>query len=114
MLALNKGTAFLTELPARGKSHAEILDVVAAYKALGGEEWRQGKLSGCVYGADESVSQLVTQVFSKFAFANPLHPDVFPDVRKMEAEVIRMTLNLFNGDENACGSVRALTQLVTS
>jgi sphinganine-1-phosphate aldolase len=34
-----------------------------------------------------------------------MHADVFPDVRKMEAEVVRMTCNLFNGDENSCGTM---------
>ena len=27
--------------------------------------------------------------------------------RKMEAEVVRMTIDLFNGDDDACGSVSA-------
>lgn len=29
-------------------------------------------------------------MYTDYAFSNPLHPDVFPGVRKMEAEVIRM------------------------
>lgn len=31
---------------------------------------------------------------SKFVVSNPLHPDVFPGVRKMEAEVVKMCLTL--------------------
>ena len=30
---------------------------------------------------------------------------IFPSVRKMEAEVVRMTLKLFNGNEDCCGTV---------
>lgn len=33
-----------------------------------------------------------------FSLSNPLHPDVFPYVRKMEAEVVAMTLSLFQAD----------------
>lgn len=40
-----------------------------------------------------------------FAWSNPLHADVFPDVRKMEAEVVRMCCNLFNGEKDSCGTV---------
>ena len=40
-----------------------------------------------------------------FAWANPLHPDVFPDVRKMEAEVVRMCCTMFHGDSVTCGAV---------
>lgn len=39
------------------------------------------------------------------AWTNPLHPDVFPGVRKMEAEVVRMCCTLFHGDQNTCGCV---------
>ena len=45
------------------------------------------------------------QVYSEFAWANPLHPEVFPDIRKMEAEVVRMACHMFNGDLNTCGTV---------
>ena len=39
------------------------------------------------------------------AFANPLNPDAFPGIRKIEAEVVRMTLKLFNGDDDCGGTV---------
>lgn len=55
------------------------------------------------------------------AYTNPLHPDIFPGnlinslnfpfcnkkissgICKMEAEVLRMVANLFNGNSNTCG-----------
>lgn len=41
----------------------------------------------------------------KFLLSNPLHPDVFPGVRKMEAEVIAMALSLFHADpQRGCGT----------
>ena len=44
-------------------------------------------------------------VFSAAAYANPLHPDVFPGVNKMEAEVTRIVLNLFHGPPDSCGTL---------
>jgi hypothetical protein len=32
---------------------------------------------------------------SLFVVSNPLHPDVFPGVRKMESEIVSMCLNLY-------------------
>ena len=41
-----------------------------------------------------------------FASTNPLHPEVFPSIRKFESEIIAMTLNLLaNGVDGACGAV---------
>ena len=40
-----------------------------------------------------------------FAWSNPLHPEVFPNVVKMEAEIVRMTCNMFNGGPKAVGTV---------
>ena len=53
-----------------------------------------------------------SQVYSQFAWSNPLHADVFPDVRKMEAEVVRMTCNLFNGGPDTCGTVSSMCQFI--
>ena len=38
-----------------------------------------------------------------FIVVNPLHISEFMPVTTMEAEIIRMVANLFNGDENSCG-----------
>jgi hypothetical protein len=64
-------------------------------------------LSGtCHKEPDEQRVKTVTEAYSKTAFANPLNPDAFPGIRKMEAEVVRMCCNLFNGDpDSSCGTV---------
>ena len=47
----------------------------------------------------------MTEAYRKFALSNPLHPDIFPSVRKMESEIVSMVVNMHNGDRNCCGSV---------
>ncbi|TRY72161.1 hypothetical protein TCAL_03949 [Tigriopus californicus] len=49
--------------------------------------------------------ETMTSAYKLTAFANPLNPDAFPGIRKFEAEVVRMTLNLFHGDDKACGTM---------
>ena len=43
----------------------------------------------------EELNSIIAGAMSKFLVSNPLHPDVFPGVRKMEAEVVAMCLDLY-------------------
>ncbi|KAL9694002.1 hypothetical protein quinque_013287 [Culex quinquefasciatus] len=97
--------AFTTRLPEQGLKQDEILKKVDDYLALGHYRWKEGFLSGGVYYFDPELVKLVTEVYGKASYTNPLHADVFPGVCKMEAEVVRMTATLFNGDDNACGTM---------
>jgi len=47
--------------------------------------------------------KIQTEAFGKFTVANPIHPDVFPGVRKMEAEIVSMVLTLFNAPVGGAG-----------
>lgn len=64
------------------------------------------KLSGTVYSGASELTKLATTIYSQFAWSNPLHPAVFPSVRQMESEVVRMCCTMFNGDSDTCGSVK--------
>ena len=47
--------------------------------------------------------KLQAEAFEKFIVANPIHPDVFPGVRKMEAEIVAMVLAMYNAPNGAAG-----------
>ncbi|XDT20246.1 Pyridoxal-dependent decarboxylase conserved domain [Nakaseomyces glabratus] len=66
--------------------------------------WEQGRVSGAVYHGGKELIKLQSEAFEKYCVANQLHPDVFPAVRKMEAEVVSMTLKMFNAPETGCGT----------
>lgn len=53
-------------------------------------EWENGQVSGAVYHGGKEMLDLQSEAYRMFAVSNPLHPDVFPGVRKMEAEVVAM------------------------
>ncbi len=61
------------------------------------------KMSGGVYVADKQHWDFVNDVMNKFVVTNPLHADEFTIVTQMEAEILRMVLNLYHGDEKSCG-----------
>ena len=65
--------------------------------------WEDGFVSGAVYHGGDSLTTLQTHAFGKFATANPIHPDVFPGVRKMEAEIVAMVLAMFNAPSGGAG-----------
>ncbi|TKR64459.1 hypothetical protein L596_024986 [Steinernema carpocapsae] len=97
---------FIRELPDGAKSMEEILNIAEKYEAMNSFDVDNGRVSGAVYTdrLDDHL-ELLTKIFHKYAYSNPLHPDVFPGCRKMEAEVIRMIANLYHGPETSCGTM---------
>uniref|UniRef100_A0A1A9WWT6 sphinganine-1-phosphate aldolase n=1 Tax=Glossina brevipalpis TaxID=37001 RepID=A0A1A9WWT6_9MUSC len=93
------------ELPEDGLSNERILKLVDQHLNLGEYDWRDGRVSGAVYGFHEELVDLVTKVYGKASYTNPLHPDIFPGVCKMEAEVVRMACTLFRGGPETCGTM---------
>lgn len=69
-------------------------------------DWKQGRISGGAFsGKKDNFTKLLTVIYGQYALSNPLHCDIFPGVRKMEAEIVKMTLDIFHGDKDACGCV---------
>lgn len=96
---------FITVLPENGLKQDQILQKVDDYLNLGHYKWKEGFISGAVYYFNPDLVKLVTEVYGKASYTNPLHADVFPGICKMEAEVIRMTATLFNGGPKSCGTM---------
>ncbi len=76
------------------------------YILLGDFKAETGSLSGvCHKPPQPEKVETVTEAYRLTAYANPLNPEAFPGIRKMEAEVVRMAINIFHGDEKAGGTV---------
>ncbi|XP_075932909.1 sphingosine-1-phosphate lyase 1 [Anarhichas minor] len=105
LCTLKEGMSYTKQLPSKGLSQSQVLDKIREYQTLNEVQWETGCVSGAVYWGDESLTNLLVKVYGDFAWSNPLHPDIFPGVRKMEAEVVRMSCTLFHGGPNSCGTV---------
>uniref|UniRef100_A0A673B847 sphinganine-1-phosphate aldolase n=1 Tax=Sphaeramia orbicularis TaxID=375764 RepID=A0A673B847_9TELE len=105
LCSLKDGMTYTHQLPSKGLSQSQVLDEIRQYQTLNEVQWEKGCVSGAVYWGDESLTKLLVKVYGDFAWSNPLHPDIFPGVRKMEAEVVRMSCTLFHGGPNSCGTV---------
>lgn len=66
-------------------------------------------MSGAVYRTNSELAQLMGNVYAIASYTNPLHPDIFPGICKMEAEVVRIACHLFNGDRAACGTASSFS-----
>ncbi|KAB5585838.1 pyridoxal phosphate-dependent transferase [Coniochaeta sp. 2T2.1] len=96
-------TRYLT-LPKEGWSEEAVRSELDTLAKMDHTRWEDGYVSGAVYHGEEDLMRLQTEAYGKFTVANPIHPDVFPGVRKMEAEIVSMVLNLFNAPPGAAGA----------
>jgi sphinganine-1-phosphate aldolase len=62
-----------------------------------------GKMSASVYCAQDDHWDFISQVMRETMEANPLWATEFSAIVQLEAEVIRMTLDLYHAPEGACG-----------
>ena len=97
------GVTRYLNLPKDGWSEETVLKELESLAKMDHTRWEDGYVSGAVYHGGDSLMRLQTEAFGKFTVANPIHPDVFPGVRKMEAEVVAMVLALFNAPLGGAG-----------
>lgn len=100
-----KKIPFLQELQQKGMEENEIIQTLNNYLQLGHYDWKEGYVSGTVYYYSDELIKILTKVYSAASYTNPLHADVFPGVCKMEAEVVRISANLFHGGPESCGTM---------
>ncbi|VVC95719.1 unnamed protein product [Leptidea sinapis] len=93
------------ELPEHGLSSDRVIEEIRDHLSLGTCDWKSGNVSGAVYHTCEDISRVACDAYALTAYTNPLHADVFPGINKMEAEIVRMAINLFHGDDECCGTV---------
>jgi sphinganine-1-phosphate aldolase len=73
IIKANKGNPYITKLPDKSSTTKEVLAKVDNYLKMNTITWKDGSLSGCVYAADDAITELSTKVYEKFCWSNPLH-----------------------------------------
>lgn len=97
------GVTRYTALPASAWTTEQVRAELERLGEMKHTRWEDGRVSGAVYHGGKELGELQTEAFGRFGVANPIHPDVFPGVRKMEAEIVAMVLGMFNAPEGAAG-----------
>ncbi|NP_001425282.1 sphingosine-1-phosphate lyase 1 isoform 3 [Homo sapiens] len=106
---------YVKALPSQGLSSSAVLEKLKEYSSMASPDvnilynhdafWQEGRASGTVYSGEEKLTELLVKAYGDFAWSNPLHPDIFPGLRKIEAEIVRIACSLFNGGPDSCGCV---------
>ncbi len=97
------GVSHYNVLPAEGWTDEQVRAELEKLSDMEHTKWEEGYVSGAVYHGGKELMKLQSEAFEKFGVANPIHPDVFPGVRKMEAEIVAMVLAMFNAPAKAAG-----------
>ena len=79
-----------SSLPIQGWTAEKLKEEMSSLSEMKHTKWEDGFVSGAVYHGQKELLDIQTDAFGKFTVSNPIHPDVFPGVRKMEAEVVAM------------------------
>jgi sphinganine-1-phosphate aldolase len=62
------------------------------------------KITGTIYINDSEIESLVGETVRLYGYSNLLHPDLFCSARFIEASLVKLGIELFNGDKDkACG-----------
>ena len=85
-----QGTTRYLTLPKEGWTTDQVRAELSSLSQMDHTRWEDGFVSGAVYHGGDELAKLQTEAFGRFTVANPIHPDVFPGVRKMEAEIVAM------------------------
>lgn len=91
-------------LPHEPWTAEQLKSELAQLSSMKRTRWEEGKVSGAVYHGGDELLELQAEAMRLFSVSNPIHADVFPAVRKMEAEVVAMVLNMFHAPETAAGA----------
>ena len=88
------------ELNPNAKSTQDVLDEIdLLYKADQKHyDPSTAKFSGSMYSNEKELALMCGEIYKRFVWYNPLHPEIFPNGRKLEAEVVNQVLRLYNGD----------------
>ncbi|KAF8490422.1 hypothetical protein F5888DRAFT_1620902, partial [Russula emetica] len=61
----------------------------------------------------DNMEKVLVAAFQRYCVSNPLHhPDVFPTIRKMEAEIVAICLHMYNNPTGAGATTSGGTESI--
>ncbi|CAD8107555.1 unnamed protein product [Paramecium primaurelia] len=96
----------ILKLPENGIDTESMMEKLNDWIERDSKHYGSGKVSGSLYVMPDKQFIKNAQDFCKhFLYSNPMHADLWPATRQMEAEVIRMTGDLFGQEKEGIGIV---------
>lgn len=91
-------------IPEQGRKIEDIYKEMDESKA-DDFKWEKGRVFCLTYSVDDQHHDFLKESYGKFISENFLNPMAFQSLKKMEREVVRMSINLMNGSEKAVGTM---------
>ncbi|WP_299617132.1 aminotransferase class V-fold PLP-dependent enzyme [Pelagibius sp.] len=91
-------------LPEQGNGWGQLKGIMRDY-AQDDVDWRRGRSPLYVFFADPEVLEVAREAYAMFMSENALGPAAFPSLKRMESEVVEMSLDLLHAPEGAAGSM---------
>jgi glutamate/tyrosine decarboxylase-like PLP-dependent enzyme len=91
-------------LPAHGTPNDPLIRELAAMRRQD-VDWEGGRCFALVYHAGAEHQALLRDASGMFLADNGLNPMAFKSLKRMEAEVVKMTARLLHGPASACGTM---------
>ena len=89
-------------LPKKGRPYGEVL---ADLEGFGKDDpaYKEAKTWSLVYYLDAEYTGFLESAYGTYFSANGLNPTAFKSLKRFEREVLRVTSELFHGNDEACG-----------
>jgi sphinganine-1-phosphate aldolase len=91
-------------IPKTGVDNEELLDQMRGFRGEDAD-WRAGRTWSLVYYAGEEHYEMLKEAYTLFFSENGLNPMAFRSLKRMESEVVSMTADMLNGDEQVVGTM---------
>lgn len=105
MLGKNPKRSIRRVIPSKGMSSDNIINELSSCASKENNRCESGRISGTLYADGKRHSELMSQVYGLYQWANPLKPGVWPRVNQCEAEIISMTANFLHSPSPPRGCV---------
>lgn len=90
-------------IPATGRAYSDILAEMAQWRTF---DPKRGRVFGYMYeSCDPQYEHFIESAFVMYMHENGLNPTAFPALRKLEVEVVAMTLDMFHAPPSAVGTM---------
>ena len=94
------------KIPLKGKKHSDVLKEMKSF-GKDDPDYKKGKAWSLVYYLNKKHTDFLHKAHEEYFSANGLNPMAFKSLKRFESEVVRMTADLLNGDENVMGAMTA-------
>lgn len=91
-------------IPARGVAHDDLLKEMSTFRERDAD-WKGGRVFSLVYYGGDAHHAFLEKAHNLFFAENALNPMAFASLRRMEAEVVRMTASMLHGGPESVGTM---------